>query len=151
MDKISVTIIAFVSVFGILAGLLVTGTVPEIFNTGSIANDTKYESKNQTQILVDFVTLYLENMNSETKTTVQELVAAKQSLENQEKILNENRNITQEILKISQEHKQVAHDHDILQKKGDNMTNEIANLTILNYKLLKQHAINTTLDEHQGE
>jgi hypothetical protein len=170
VDKINLLIIAFITICIILAGLMVTGTVPEIFHTGSIANETKYESKNQTKMLVDFIALYLANIDKETKRTAAELAAAKVTLENQEQslrnqeqslinqgeILYENRNITQDILKISQEHKDVAQGHDILQKKGDNLTEEIANLTLLNYKMLNQHTVNmtnatTTLLKEEGK
>ena len=149
MDRQSAILIIIITIFALLAALLATGAIPKVFDMVNVVNQTKYESINQTQMLVDFVTLYLKNMDSETKETVAELVAAKQSLENQEAILNENRNITDQILKMSQEHSNITNNNDVLQEKNDILTKKIDNITQLNYELLEKHTVNTTLEENK--
>lgn len=100
MDKIDLFIVAFIVMFIVTAGLLVTGTVPVIFNTGIAVNETKYESKNQTHIILDFIAT---------------------TLDRQDKILNMNQNISNQILNMSQEHKQIT-------TKMDNITQLSYNL-----------------------
>ena len=141
MDKIGLFIIAFIVMFVLTASLLITGTVPVIFNTGIVVNETKFESQNQTRIMMDFVSLYLKNMDTDTKTAVSELVVAdilaKKASEKQDMILNINQNITNQILNMSEEHKQI--------------TTKIDNITQLNYELLEKHTINSSLAEGKAE
>lgn len=165
VDKTSVTIIAFIVVFGMSAALLATGAVPKVFDMINVANQTKYESINQTDILQKFVTLYLANTKNDTKEALQALASAKESIvnqerlmsenkesiTNQEKILNENRNITKDILEISREHKSVAHSHDLLQKRGDDLIEKIDNITQLSFELLERHAKNVSKAQERTE
>ena len=151
VDKTSITIIAFIAVFGIFAALLATGAVPKVFDMVNVANQTKYESINQTDILQKFVTLYLANTKNDTREALQALASAKESIVNQEKILNENKNITRDILEISKEHKQVATDHDFLAKKGDDLIEKIDNITQLSFELLERHAKNVSKAQVKAE
>jgi hypothetical protein len=142
MDKQLTIIIIFLAIMFTLAGVLVMGAVPKIFQTSETANETKVETQNQTEIILK--QFQRENNTTQRVLSNQGVVIDKldKSLSNQHLMLlginttisqnhndlAQNLNVSRQNQNISKQHQIVAIDHDKLQVKVDNMTQDIYDL-----------------------